>query len=142
MHRRRFVTPQELRRRTKMFGERTRKFCRPYLRETDEGNAARQLTRASAAVGAAYRSVCLSRSHDEFISRMAHTLEEADECKYWTRYLRNGGLESKELAALFKESIELSCIFGASLRTAMSRPPEERRPPNRTKAPRKKRPAQ
>ena len=97
-------------------------------------------TRASAAVGAAYRSVCVSRSHDEFISRIAHTLEEADECKYWTRYLRNGGLESKELVALLTESIELSRIFGASLRTAMSRPPEERRSPNRTKTPRKKRP--
>jgi four helix bundle protein len=134
------VTPQELRRRTKLFGERARKFCRPYLRDADAGNAARQLSRASAAVGAAYRSVCLSRSHDEFISRIAHTLEEADECKYWTRYLRNGGMELKELVALFNESIELARIFGASLKTAMSRPPEERRPPNRTKPPRRRRP--
>ncbi|HKW03405.1 MAG TPA: four helix bundle protein [Vicinamibacterales bacterium] len=121
-----------------MFGEQARKFCRPYLRDTDAGNAARQLTRASAAVGAAYRSACVSRSHDEFISRIAHTLEEADECKYWTRYLRNGGLESKELVAILNESAELACIFSASLTTAMSRPPEERRPPNRTKKPRKK----
>ena len=112
------------------------------MRDTDAGNAARQLTRASAAVGAAYRSVCVSRSHDEFISRIAHTLEEADECKYWTRYLRNGGLESKELIAILNESAELARIFSASLTTAMSRPPEERRPPNRTKKPRKRRPSQ
>src|SRR5262249_29286663 len=136
------MTPQELRKRTRLFGERTRTFCRPYLRDTDAGNAARQLTRASAAVGAAYRSVCGSRSHDDFISRIAHRLEEADECKYWTRSLRNGGLESKELSALFKEASELSRIFGASLRTAMSRPPEERRAPNRNKARPRKRPPQ
>jgi four helix bundle protein len=73
------VTPQELRERTTRFGGRVRQFCRPYLRDIDTYDAARQFTRASASVGSVYRSVCLSRSHAEFVARIAHVLEETDE---------------------------------------------------------------
>jgi hypothetical protein len=65
---------------------------------------------------------------------MGHVLEEADECAAWARYFRDAGTESTELMAVLCESVELCRIFGASLRTASSRPRDQRRLPNRRKA--------
>lgn len=134
------MTPQELRERTRRFAGRARKFCRPYLRDRDIDtcDAARQFIRASASVGSGYRSVCLSRSHEEFVARIAHVLEEADECKYWARYLRDDSIDSAELLALLNEATELCRIFGASLSTSLARPRDQQRPSNRSKALRKK----
>jgi len=125
------MTPHELRERAREFANRTRRFCARHLHDIEHGDAARQLSRAAAAVSSGYRSVCQARSHEEFIARMGHLLAEADECAGWTQYLDDAGVGDSELKALLRESIELCRIFGASLRTARSRPRDQRRPPNR-----------
>ncbi len=132
------MNPQDLRRRTRMFANRTRKFCRPYLRRIDSQDDAKQFSRASAAVSSAYSNVCEARSHEEFISLIGKVVEEANECKVWARRFRDAGIADEELTALLNEAIELCKIFGASLRTARSRPLDQRRPPNR--GPRKRQP--
>jgi len=85
------------------------------------------------AVNSGYSSACQARSHEEFIARIGKVLEEADECKCWSSRFQDAGIDAAELNALAKESIELCRIFGASLRTAKSRPLDQRRPPNRGK---------
>jgi four helix bundle protein len=85
-----------------------RRFCRPFLHDLETTDAARQLTRASAAAASNYRAVCLARSRPEFVAKLGVVLEEADECHFWTEYLRHGGIIAPELDALVQEAGELT----------------------------------
>jgi len=98
------VTPQELRQRTWEFALAARRFCRPLLHDIEAADAARQLTRASASVASNYRAVCLARSRAEFAAKLGAVLEEADECLFWTEYLRHGGISARELDELVQEA--------------------------------------
>jgi four helix bundle protein len=115
------MTPQELRARTREFAVRTKRFCRPLIRDLHTADPARQLARASASVAANYQSTCVARSPKEFASRIGVVLEEADECVYWTRYLRECGMASPELEALSDEAHQLAKIFNKSYHTAKRR---------------------
>ncbi len=101
------------------------------MRNIESKDDARQFSRASAAVSAGYSSVCESRSHEEFIVLIGKVVEGANECEVWARRFQDAGIDDAELRALLNESIELCKIFGASPRTARSRPPDQRRRPNR-----------
>jgi len=114
------MTPEDLRERTFEFAARTRRFCRPYLRDIETEDAARQLLRSSASVASNYRAACLARSHAEFTARLGIVLDEADESEYWAKYLRAGGLEGAELDAICLEATELTRIFRSSRRTSLA----------------------
>ena len=47
-----------------------------------------QLFRAGTRVGANYRAACRARSHPDFIVKIGHVVEEADETVYWLEMIR------------------------------------------------------
>ena len=74
-----------------------------------------QLRRAATSVRSSYRAARNGRSRAEFASKLAETFEEADECRDWLEYLRDGGIAYD--AALLQEAQELTRIFAKSLIT-------------------------
>ena len=79
----------------------------------------RQLLRSGTSVGANYRAACRARSNADFASKMGIVEEEADETAYWLELLTEGGVLSRQKAAvLLKESDELIAIAVSSIKTA------------------------
>jgi four helix bundle protein len=74
---------EALKKRAFNFALRVVYFCRA-LRKTWEGaEFADQIFRAGTRVGANYRAACRGRSHDDFVAKLGHVVEEADESVYW-----------------------------------------------------------
>jgi four helix bundle protein len=81
----------------------------------------RQLIRAATGAAANYRSACRSRSHSEFIARIAVALEEADEAEFWLELLGDGAItDSPALGAMLSEAHQLAAIFAQSRITAIT----------------------
>ena len=112
---------EELKRRTFTFGLQVIAFCR-LLRETWEGRElSDQLFRAGTRVGANYRSACRARSHADFIVKIGHVVEEADESVYWLEMIRAAEIAPHaSLERLLAEAGELTAIFSQSQLTAKS----------------------
>jgi four helix bundle protein len=110
---------EALKRRTFTFGLRVVRFCR-VLRTTWEGREfSDQLFRAGTRVGANYRSACRGRSHADFVAKLGHVVEEADESVYWLEMIDAAEIaRGDELTALLQEANELSAIFNQSQLTA------------------------
>ena len=110
---------EELKRRTFKFALAVIAFCRS-LRETWEGRElSDQLFRAGTRVGANYRAACRARSHPDFVVKIGHVVEEADESCYWLEVIRASQIASApDLERLLREAGELTAIFGQSQLTA------------------------
>jgi len=110
---------EALKKRTFKFALQVVYFCRE-LRKTWEGDEfADQLFRAGTRVGANYRSACRGRSHDDFVAKLGHAVEEADESVYWLELITAAKTTSATaLPALLAEANELSAIFNQSQVTA------------------------
>lgn len=77
--------------------------------------------RAGTRVGANYRAACRARSHADFISKLAHVVEEADETVYWLELIAASGIcRDPSPRVLRIEAGELSAIFNQSQMTAKS----------------------
>jgi four helix bundle protein len=97
---------------------------RAILHKTEEAD---QLFRAGTRVGANYRAACRARSHADFINKMGHVVEEADESVYWLELIRESGIcQHAELVAVRDEAGQLSAIFNQSQLTAKSNSPRPR----------------
>jgi four helix bundle protein len=105
-----------LKKRTALFSRQVSKFTRPLFRSPETADVARQLRRAANGIASNYRAAGLSRSHKEFVSRIATVLEESDESAYWFEHLRDAELAWDR--GLLLEAIELRNIFKASFATA------------------------
>ena len=130
------MTPHELRQRTAKFAEEVGAFAGPLLERIRTRDHAEQLIRASSSAAANYRSAGRARTHTEFTSRLAVTLEEADESQYWLQHLNACRLADRDrIAPLLQEATELVAIFTSSWKTAdeeekrrkNTRPPRHRR---------------
>jgi four helix bundle protein len=110
---------EALKTRTFEFALRIVGFCRE-LRKTWEGREfSDQIVRAGTRVGANYRAACRARSHDEFVAKLGHVVEEADESVYWLELIAAAKVMSDPaLPALIDEANELSAIFNQSQFTA------------------------
>jgi len=111
-----------LKNRTKQFALRIIRVVRS-LPPGQEGRIiSHQLLRSGMSVAANYRAVCRARSRQEFLSKLAIVIEEADESAFWLELLVDAGLvaESK-LRDLKSEANQLVAIFNASLSTAKKR---------------------
>jgi four helix bundle protein len=118
---------EALKRRTFLFAIAVVRFCR-VLRETWEGRElSDQLFRSATRVGANYRSACRARSHADFINKLGHVVEEADETIYWLELIRESGITPPAvLAPLLDEAGQLSAIFNQSQMTAKANAPRSR----------------
>jgi four helix bundle protein len=110
---------EALKKRTFKFGLQVVYFCRD-LRKTWEGDEfADQLFRLGTRVGANYRSACRGRSHDDFVAKLGHAVEEADECVYWLEMIAAAKtIDSARLQPLLAEASELWAILNQSQVTA------------------------
>ena len=112
-------TSDKFKARSSAFSLRIVHFCRT-LRETWEGRElSDQLFRAGTRVGANYRSACRARSRPDFINKLGHAVEEADEALYWLELIDAARITAApELTALRQEAAKLSAIFAQSQLTA------------------------
>ena len=121
---------EDLKRRSFVFALAVVRFCR-ILRGNWEGRElSDQLFRAGTRVGANYRAACRARSHADFINKIGHVVEEADETIYWLELIREAGIASRTaLVPLLDEAGQLSAIFNQSQITAKANSPRRRRSP-------------
>ena len=111
----------DLRQRTKGYAIRIVRLYRSLPHSSDAQVLGKQLLRSGTSVAANYRAACRARSGAEFISKISIVLEEADESAFWLELLgETGVVHPEKLAALLRETNELTAIFGASLRTSKS----------------------
>ena len=119
---------EALKKRTFQFALRIVYFCRA-LRKTWEGEFADQIFRAGTRVGANYRAACRARSHDDFVAKFGHVVEEADESVYWLELIAAAKTSTDpDLPPLTAEANELLAIFNQSQLTARMNQ-SARRPP-------------
>ena len=82
----------------------------------------KQVLRSGTSVGAHYREALRARSVAEFVSKLEGGLQELEETAYWLELLTKSNVVSgKRLAALLKESDELTAIFVSTVKTAKLR---------------------
>jgi four helix bundle protein len=113
------MTPQELRDRTKKFATDVVRFCETLPHNGRAQEIAEQLVDAASGVGSNYRSTCRARSPDDFINKLAITLDCADESLYWFQVLIESKLaDCVDTQRHRREAEELTRIMAASLRTA------------------------
>jgi four helix bundle protein len=85
----------------------------------------RSTRRAGTRVGANYRAACRARSHADFINKIGHVVEEADESVYWLELIRESGIcQHADLVAVRDEAEQLSAIFNQSQLTAKANSPK------------------
>ena len=112
------MTPEELRDRTKKFATDVVRFCETLPRNGRAQEIAEQLVDAASGVGSNYRSTCRARSPDDFINKLAITLDCADESLYWFQVLTESRLSDDAVTHTYRrEAEELTKIMAASLRT-------------------------
>jgi four helix bundle protein len=111
--------PEDLRRRTFLFGLRVVKVTEA-LPKSDAGRViGKQLLRCGTSVGANYRAAARGRSRLEFISKLGIVEEETDEAIYWMEMLAElERLERTRLEPLLMEANEILSIIISSIKTA------------------------
>jgi four helix bundle protein len=110
---------EELKRRTFAFALRVITFCRTLRGNWEGRELSDQLFRAGTRVGANYRAACRGLSHPDFIVKIGHVVEEADETCYWLEVIRAAKVTSDAaLEPLLQEAGELTAIFSQSQLTA------------------------
>src|SRR5438876_2008663 len=126
------MNEHEMKQRTKKFALRILDLA-DALPQTRSGNViAGQIIRSGTSVAANYRALCRAKSRADFINKTSVVEEEADESCFWLQLLIDRGLlPSRRVQPLLKEANELTAIFVASRKTAVSRPARRNRIENR-----------
>jgi four helix bundle protein len=116
------MNEHEMKQRTKKFALRILDLA-DALPHTRSGNViAGQILRSGTSV-AANRALCRAKSRADFINKTSIVEEEADESCFWLELLIDRGLlGARRVQPLLKEANELTAIFVASHKTAVSRP--------------------
>jgi four helix bundle protein len=116
------MNEDEMKKRTKKFALRILDLA-DALPHTRSGNViAAQIIRSGTSVGANYRALCRAKSRADFINKTSIVEEEADESCFWLELLIDRGLlVARRVQSLLKEATELTAIFVASRKTAISR---------------------
>jgi four helix bundle protein len=111
--------PWDLLQRTELFAEEACRFCERLPARPDAQEVASQLRRSARGVASNYRAARRGRSDAEFIAKVGHVIEEADESMYWLQHLVATAISgSKETEPLRQEANELVAIFTAAHKTS------------------------
>ena len=72
-----------------------------------------QLVKSATSTGANYRAACVSRSRNEFLSKICIVVEESDESFYWLEVILEADLSKNKnvLLRLIQESYEIAKIM-------------------------------
>ena len=114
------MTSEELENRTAMFAARIVKACEALpQRRLGTPHFTDQLFRSGTSVAANYAEAVESESRKDFIHKLKIAMKELSETRTWLKVVSFAGyLDGKLLSALIDESVELTRIFAASVRTA------------------------
>ena len=113
----------ELRARTKAFASAIIKlYCSLPKTRAEVQVLGKQLLRSGTSVAANYREASRARSDAEFISKIDHCAQEADESMLWLELLHEEcGINSEVLPRLLREADELIAIFVSMSRKVKKR---------------------
>ena len=122
-----FMTPAQLRSRTKQFAVAAIRFGKTIPSDPINNELAIQLTDAASSGAAAYRSACRARSRADFIYKLGNAIEEIDEAAFWLELLSESEIcVSSATTPLWQEPDELTRILVRSRETARNnRPPRD-----------------
>jgi len=110
---------EALKKRTFNFALRIVYFCRGLRKTWEGGEFADQIFCTGTRVSANYRAACRGRSHDDFVAKLGHVVEEADESVYWLELITAAKTSNDpDLPPLLAEANELLAIFNQSQLTA------------------------
>ncbi len=113
------MTPDELKKRTKLFGLRVIRLVESLPNTKTATMIGGQLLRCGTSVGANYRAACRGRSRAEFIAKLGTVEEEADESAYWIEMLVEAKIiKIGSVRQLHTEADELTAIMAKSRQTA------------------------
>jgi four helix bundle protein len=113
------MTADELKQRTKTFGNRTVKVVEKLPPKRSAATIGQQLLRCGTSVGANYRAACRARSDAEFRAKLGICEEEADEAIYWLEIIIElGYIQARQLEDLLREANALLAIIVASIKTS------------------------
>ena len=114
------MTKEELEDRTAKFAARVVKVCEALPRNRiGAAHFSDQLFRSGTSVAANYSEAAEAESRKDFIHKLKIAMKELSETRTWLKVISFAGyLEKKLLDPLVKESLELTRIFAASVRTA------------------------
>lgn len=114
------MNAEEMKARTKAFALRAIKLVNALPRTSLARVLGSQLLRSATSVAANYRAACKARSRAEFIAKLGHVEEEADECQFWIEMLGDAGVMApSRLSLLLQEAREITAIVAASRKSAM-----------------------
>ena len=115
------MNEHEMKERTKNFAFRILDLA-DALPRTRSGNVIVGQIRSGTSVAANYRALCRAKSRADFVNKTSIVEEEADESCFWLELLFDRGLlAARRVQPLLKEANELTAIFVASRKTAISR---------------------
>ncbi len=115
------MNEHEMKERTKNFAFRILDLA-DALPRTRSGNVIAGQIRSGTSVAANYRALCRAKSRADFVNKTSIVEEEADESCFWLELLFDRGLlAARRVQPLLKEANELTAIFVASRKTAVSR---------------------
>jgi four helix bundle protein len=116
------MNENEMKRRTKKFALRILDLVEA-LPHSRIGNViASQIIRSGSSVAANYRALCRAKSRADFINKTSIVEEEADETCLWLELIIERRLLSgRRVQPLLSEANELTAMFVASRKTAVSR---------------------
>jgi four helix bundle protein len=115
----------EMKQRTKKFALRVLDLA-DALPHSRSGNViAGQIIRSGTSVASNYRALCRAKSRADFINKTRVVEEEADETCLWLELvIERRLLAPRRVRSLLEEANELTAIFVASRKTAVSRQPQ------------------
>ncbi len=105
------TTTYDLEERTQLFAASTRDFVRQLPKDLTNLEYSRQLTRASASIGANYIEANEAISKKDFLMRIKISRKEAKESRYWLRLITPAKSQQAELERLIQEATELLKIL-------------------------------
>ena len=112
----------ELQSRLKKFALRLVPLCEALPNKKSSRIIEDQLLRSGFSAAANYRSACNAQTKKSFNAKLSISLEEMDESSFWLEMISELELINYDkLSLIYKESIELTKILGASRRTALKR---------------------
>ncbi|MGA2556610.1 MAG: four helix bundle protein [Verrucomicrobiota bacterium] len=116
-------TPQELKKRTKVFARRIIRLYVSLPKDTVAQVLGRQMRRSGTSVGVNYREANYGRSKSEFVSKMGDSLKELEETSYWLELLADECIVRRDkMELLLDETSQLNAIFTAIIKKSRGSP--------------------
>lgn len=115
------MTPDEFKKRTRLFALRVIKIVQSLPRNPVCDVLGRQLLKAGTSTAANYRAACRAKSPADFRAKLGIVEEESDECHFWLEMLvESGVLKLAAVKDLMKEANEITAMIVSSIKSSRS----------------------